>query len=96
MHRILHQVFGDPQVVPPAHYIPVADKYFEAIRTGLGYGLVARVLAADGLENGSLTELRGSIRAELVLYWHCWKYQSEQLRELSETVILEGSRLLGP
>ena len=93
-YRVLYRAFGDPQVMPPAQYIPIADKYFEAIRTGLGYGLAPRIIVAEGLRDGSLIELDKTLSSELVLYWHVWKYQSDTLRELSEVVIREGGRLL--
>ena len=92
--QVLYKAFGDPQVTPPAHYIPVADKYFQAIREGLGYGLVAEIKVLDGLADETLVDLDPGLRTEIPLYWHVWKYQSELLKELSDVVIREGSRLL--
>lgn len=92
--QVLYKAFGDPQVTPPAYYIPVADKYFEAIRSGLCYGLVAESKIQAGLTDGSLVDLDPALRTEIPLYWHVWKYQSETLRDLSEVVVREGGRLL--
>lgn len=93
-YRVLHQAFGDPQVVPPAYYFPIADQYFEAIRSGLAYGLVPALKTAPGLADGSLVDLDSSLCIELPLYWQSWKYQSGLLRELSEVIVKEGRRLL--
>ena len=93
-YRILHQAFGDPQVVPPAYYFPIADQYFEAIRSGLAYGLVPAIKTAAGLADGSLVELDSSLHIELPMYWQSWKYQTELLRELSAVIVNEGARLL--
>ncbi|MBN2874880.1 MAG: LysR family transcriptional regulator ArgP [Spirochaetales bacterium] len=93
-HRILYQSFGDPQIVPPAHYFPIADQYFEAIHSGLAYGLVPTIKAAAGLADGSLVDLDSRLRTELTLYWQSWKYQSSLLTDLTEVVLREGSRLL--
>jgi len=92
--RVLYKAFGDPQVTPPAHYVPVADAYFEAIRAGLGYGLVAKSKVLPGLADGTLVDLDPGLRTEIPLYWHVWKYQSDTLRDLSEVVVREGGRLL--
>lgn len=92
--QILYRAFGDPQITPPAHYIPAADKYFEAIRAGLGYGLVAESMVRSGLAEGTLVDLDPALRTEIPLYWHVWKYQSDTLRELSEVILREGGRLL--
>jgi LysR family transcriptional regulator, chromosome initiation inhibitor len=94
-YQVLYKAFGDPQIMPPAQYIPIADKYFDGIQTGIGYGLAPLLTASEGLRNGSLIELDPSLRSELVLYWHCWKHPSDTLRALSEVIIREGGRLLG-
>ncbi|MDX9957180.1 MAG: LysR family transcriptional regulator ArgP [Spirochaetia bacterium] len=93
-YRILHQAFGDPQVVPPAYYFPIADQYFEAINSGLAYGLVPAIKTAPGLADGSLVNLDSTLQIELPLYWQSWKYQTELLRDLSTAIITEGARLL--
>ena len=94
-YQTLYQAFGEPQVVPPAHYIPIADAYYGAIKAGLGYGLVPEIKAARDLASGALLNLDERLRPEIALYWHRWKYQTELLAELTKAVIEEGGRLLG-
>lgn len=94
-YRILHKAFGDPQVMPPAYYFPIADQYFEAIYSGLAYGLVPAIKTASGLADGTLVNLDSSLHIELPLYWQSWKYQTELLQELSSVIVREGARLLG-
>ena len=93
-YRVLHTAFGDPQIVPPAQYFPTADQYFDAIRRGLAYGLVATIKAAPGLADGSLVDLSPHLQTDLPLYWQCWKYQSQLLTQFSETVVRRGRQLL--
>ncbi len=93
-YRTLYQAFGDPQISPPAYFVPIADTYFGAIRDGLGYGFVPLAKAAAELEAGRLVELDAGLRLALPLYWHRWKYHSALLEELSDAVVGEGGRLL--
>lgn len=93
-YRILYHAFGEPQLVPPAHYIPTAEQYFQAVSLGMAYGLVPVIKVASALADGSLIELDPHSASGLTLYWHCWQYQSALLSELSETVVTEGARLL--
>jgi len=93
-YRMLLQAFGDPQIRPPAHFVPIADKYLEAIRAGLGYGFVPLVKVAEELEAGSMVELDSLLRITLPLYWHRWKYHSALLEEISGIIVAEGGRLL--
>ncbi|MBU0926445.1 MAG: LysR family transcriptional regulator ArgP [Spirochaetes bacterium] len=93
-YRMLFHAFGDPQVAPPAHFVPVADAYYGAIRSGLGYGLVPLLKVAGELGAGRMVELDRGLRIDLTLYWHRWKRRSALLDEMSDIIIAEGGRLL--
>jgi LysR family transcriptional regulator (chromosome initiation inhibitor) len=94
-HRALTQIFGKPQVSPPAHYIPSAEKLAEAVILGLGYAMMPEVQALSEIKKGRLIELDPRGRLETTLYWYRWNRPSELLERFSETIVTEGRRILG-
>ena len=93
-HRALAKVFGRPQIAPPAHYIPSAEKFNEAIILGLGYAMIPEVQALPGIQNGSLVEIDTRGRLDTALYWYRWSHSSDLLQEFSKVLISNGKRLL--
>lgn len=93
-HRALAKVFGRPQIAPPAHYIPSAEKFNEAIILGLGYAMIPEVQALPGIQNGSLVEIDPRGRLDTALYWYRWSHSSDLLQEFSKVLISNGKRLL--
>ncbi len=93
-HRALAKVFGRPQIAPPAHYIPSAEKFNEAITLGLGYAMIPEVQALPGIQNGSLVEIDTRARLDTALYWYRWSHSSDLLQEFSKVLISNGKRLL--
>ncbi len=94
-YRALSQVFGSPQLSPPAHYIPSAEKLAEAVLRGLGYAMMPEVQAATEIQKGRLVELDPRGRLETPLFWYSWNRPSELLERLSETILTQGKRILG-
>jgi LysR family transcriptional regulator (chromosome initiation inhibitor) len=93
-YRALESCFGDPQVVPPAHYIPSTEKYFDIVVAGVGYGLISAVQAAPAIARGELVEVDARARVDVTLYWHCWNQYSALLGGLTEAILSEGARIL--
>ena len=92
--RALYQLFGEPQIAPPAHYIPSSERYRDAVIAGLGYGLIPEIQVARELAKGTLIELDNKARIEVALYWHRWNHYASSLDELSEAIVKEGGRIL--
>jgi LysR family transcriptional regulator (chromosome initiation inhibitor) len=93
-YRALLQVFGPPQVSPPAHYIPSAEKLAEAAFLGLGYAMMPEVQAAREIRSGKLVEIDSRARLETPLYWYRWNRPSELLERFTETILAQGKRIL--
>ncbi len=93
-YRALLQIFGSPQVSPPAYYIPSAEKLAEAALLGLGYAMMPEVQAAREIQSKRLVELDPRGRLETPLYWYRWNRPSELLERFSETILTQGKRLL--
>ncbi|MDA8409158.1 MAG: LysR family transcriptional regulator ArgP [Treponema sp.] len=93
-NRALTQAFGRPEVSPPAHYIPSAEKLAEAVFMGLGYAMIPDLQAAPEIKRGRLVELDPRGRLETTLYWYRWNRPSGLVEEFSEIIVNEGRRIL--
>ncbi|UJP10354.1 LysR family transcriptional regulator ArgP [Microbacterium sp. KUDC0406] len=79
----------DPWSVP-RHYVPASYDFAQAVRLGLGWGLIPVV---QGI--GGLVDLGGP--ATLVpLYWQQWNLRSPLLDAIAREVAAEASRALAP
>jgi LysR family transcriptional regulator (chromosome initiation inhibitor) len=77
---------------PPRHYVPATSEYAEAVRLGLGWGLVPELQLGDDLETGVLVPL-GEGRVDVALHWQQWRLSSPALRQVAAAV-LEAARVL--
>ena len=83
-------VGGRPPVV---HRVPSASDFLEAIRLGLGWGMVSHLQAGPELAAGRLVRLAGDI-VSVPLYWQHWRLESPRLARLTESVHRAASRHL--
>jgi LysR family transcriptional regulator (chromosome initiation inhibitor) len=56
----------------PKHYIPSPEALYDAVATGMGYGLVPEAQALDDLRAGRLVRLVPERPLDIALYWHHW------------------------
>jgi LysR family transcriptional regulator (chromosome initiation inhibitor) len=77
----------DPWQVP-RHYVPASHDFSEAVRLGLGWGLIPAPHVSDGL-----VEL-GEPRIRVPLYWQQWNLRSPLLDAIAEEVAAEAARVL--
>ncbi|MDP9884283.1 LysR family transcriptional regulator (chromosome initiation inhibitor) [Sinomonas atrocyanea] len=72
-----------PEATPPQHFIPDSVQYVEAVRAGLGWGMVP-----DQQDpGGDLVELAPDWREDLGLYWQSWTLDSPGLAEVGDAVV---------
>jgi LysR family transcriptional regulator (chromosome initiation inhibitor) len=93
--RFLEARFGLPADAFPSHYIPAPGPRYDAIRRGLGYGMVPELHLAGALESGSLIDLARASPSDVELFWHTWKLQSPRLEHLSGEILALARRALG-
>ena len=72
-----------PEAPPPQHFIPDSVQYVEAVRAGLGWGMVPDQQDPDGL----LVELDPAWTEDLELYWQAWTLDSPGLAEVTDAVV---------
>jgi LysR family transcriptional regulator (chromosome initiation inhibitor) len=78
----------------PRHYVPSSAEFAQAIRLGLGWGLLPEQECLADLQNGSLVELAPGEPVDVSLYWQRWKIDSPVLNQLSAAVRRAASREL--
>jgi LysR family transcriptional regulator (chromosome initiation inhibitor) len=74
---------GRPPVV---HRVPSSGDFLEAVRAGLGWGLVPEPQFAGSASAGALVRLRGSTAVGVALHWQRWRLESAALDALSAAV----------
>jgi LysR family transcriptional regulator (chromosome initiation inhibitor) len=70
----------------PRHYVPASQDFGDAIRLGLGWGLIPEVQCGPEIAEGHLIELAPERPFDVPLYWQRWKTASKVLDVLSATV----------
>tara|TARA_R100000541_G_scaffold3093_8_gene10203 strand:- start:19222 stop:20124 length:903 start_codon:yes stop_codon:yes gene_type:complete len=85
---------GLPEGAYPCHYVPGAEPRFNAIRYGLGYGMVPQPLLQDALAEGIVVDLAADAPLDISLYWHTWKVQSPRMESLSRQIIEAAPKIL--
>jgi LysR family transcriptional regulator (chromosome initiation inhibitor) len=90
-HRFLKLV---KRPEPPVHYIPAAAAFVEAIRLGLGWGMVPEQIARADLANGQYEEIFPARFLDVPLYWQYWRIESEVLTALTAAVQTAAAKAL--
>ncbi|TDC01681.1 LysR family transcriptional regulator ArgP [Micromonospora fluostatini] len=84
-HRFIRAVAGR-DLDPPVHYVPSVPAFSEAIRLGLGWGLVPEQLARADVAAGRCVDLAPDRFVDVPLYWQHWRLDSPILAALTEAV----------
>lgn len=66
--------------------VTTTDGYLYAVKAGLGWGIVAELLAQPFLDSGQLVCL-DSEPIDVALYWQRWRVESEELEALTDSVL---------
>ncbi|MGH2883661.1 MAG: ArgP/LysG family DNA-binding transcriptional regulator, partial [Solirubrobacteraceae bacterium] len=68
---------------PPRHFVPGSSAFAQAVRLGLGWGMVPDLQAQDGTELVDL-DPRGAI--DVPLFWQQWRLRSAALERVAAAV----------
>ncbi|HET9501852.1 MAG TPA: ArgP/LysG family DNA-binding transcriptional regulator [Marmoricola sp.] len=68
------------------HRVPSAADFFEAVRRGLGWGMVMDQQLGPAVDAGELVVLPGARSVSVELFWHRWRLDSPSLDALSDDV----------
>ncbi|MFG1989200.1 LysR family transcriptional regulator ArgP [Actinoplanes sp. NPDC048988] len=84
-HRFLESIQTDMSEMP-IHYVPAAAAFVEAIKLGLGWGMVPSSIAESGIAAGHYVQLFPGKFLDVPLYWQYWRIGSEVLEDLTAAV----------
>jgi LysR family transcriptional regulator (chromosome initiation inhibitor) len=70
----------------PRHFVPSSAEFAQAIRLGLGWGLLPEQHCLVDLKSGDLVGLAPEKPVDVALYWQRWKINSPVLNKLSAAV----------
>jgi LysR family transcriptional regulator, chromosome initiation inhibitor len=85
-HRLIRKVTRR-KLEPPSHAIPASEPFHEAVRIGLGWGMVEDEVARPELAAGRLVEVAAGKYIDVPLYWQHWKLESGILDALTAAVL---------
>jgi LysR family transcriptional regulator (chromosome initiation inhibitor) len=83
---------GRPPVV---HRVPSTEDFLQAVRSGLGWGLVPEPQFATAVSAGALVRLPGSRPVGVPLHWQRWRLESTALEALTAAVRRAARSSLG-
>jgi LysR family transcriptional regulator (chromosome initiation inhibitor) len=92
----LLQHFGLPEGAYPFHYVPASEPYAQAIRLGLGYGMLPLEQCAALLEAGLLVDLTPGLHVDVPLFWHAWRIQPARLERMGAALVKAARAVLLP
>lgn len=78
----------------PAHRVPAADGYHDAVRAGLGWGMFTDAPARAAADSGRLVLLDHRRHLDVPLYWQHWKVGTPVLDALTAAVEEVAARAL--
>lgn len=68
------------------HQVPTSADFHEAVRLGLGWGMLPEPQLRPDLEAGRLVTLGGRTRVDVPLHWQRWRLDSPALARLTDVV----------
>jgi LysR family transcriptional regulator (chromosome initiation inhibitor) len=84
---------GVPQLPPVVHQVPTSADFLEAVRIGLGWGMLPEPQARADLAAGQLVRLSGDV-LDVPLFWQRWRLDSPRLTTLTDAVREAAGRQL--
>jgi LysR family transcriptional regulator (chromosome initiation inhibitor) len=91
-HELLrrHGVAQDPPIV---HQVPSTADFYQAVRVGLGWGMLPESQASADFSAGALVRLTPDV-LDVPLYWQRWRLDSPKLAALTSAVRVAAARHL--
>ena len=95
--ELQHDVLAGHGVATPAvvHRVPTSADFHEAVRLGLGWGMLPDPQLVPDLATGRLVTLGGGA-ADVALHWQRWRLDSPALDRLTDAVRRAARAALGP
>jgi LysR family transcriptional regulator (chromosome initiation inhibitor) len=83
-HLLSHA--GGSALPPVVHRVPTSADFHEAVRLGLGWGMLPEPQSEPDLASGRVVALSARSRLDVPLYWQRWRLDSPALNRLTAAV----------
>ena len=90
-HRLLRR-YGVSED-PPIHFVPAATQYVEAVRLGIGWGMVPDQQRA-GWSADDAVELSTRDAEDVSLFWQQWALRTPSLERVADAVRAASAEIL--
>ncbi len=84
------------RIEPPRHRVPGSTAFAQAVRLGLGWGMLPEQQADELVERGDLVVLDADGADDVRLHWQQWRVRSAALDALAASVRTTAARALRP
>jgi LysR family transcriptional regulator (chromosome initiation inhibitor) len=84
---------GAAEPPPVVHQVPSTSDFYQAVRSGLGWGMLPQPQAGADLAAGELALLSPEV-IDVPLYWQRWRLDSPRLTALTNAVRTAADRHL--
>jgi LysR family transcriptional regulator (chromosome initiation inhibitor) len=91
-HRYLRRRARRP-LYPPCHYIPESGPFFQAVRLGLGWGMIPDLQLAQD-PGADLVDLDPAGAMDVELYWQQWRVAGPTLERVARAVQASAAEFL--
>jgi LysR family transcriptional regulator (chromosome initiation inhibitor) len=78
----------------PQHFVPTAEGFGAAVRSGSGWGMFPESIATPHLRDGSFVRVCDA-HLDVPLYWQCWKLDTPIVTRITDAVRSAASKLTG-
>ncbi|MEV0332427.1 LysR family transcriptional regulator ArgP [Nocardia sp. NPDC050717] len=83
----------DP-IDPPTHYVPSSNAFGDAVRLGMGWGMLPDLQTEKDRAAGTLVNLDGYAHIDVPLYWQQWKLDSPALGAVASAIAAAAAAAL--
>jgi LysR family transcriptional regulator (chromosome initiation inhibitor) len=90
-HRLIRTVTRR-RLDPPTHAVPASGAFHQAVRIGLGWGMIEDEVAQPELAAGRLVDVAPGKYVDVPLYWQHWKLRSALLDALTAAVLRAAAK----
>ena len=89
--RFLAENYG-PGMDPPRHYVPASWDFLQAVRLGLGWGMLPDLQSEPMLADGSLVLLDPESCVDVPLFWQQWRVELPALARVAQALTAAAGR----
>ena len=93
-HRWLRRRAGRP-LDPPLHLVPSSQGFLDAVRLGMGWGMLPDLHSAPAERDGEVVALDAG-GTDVVLHWQQWRLRSASLDRVAAAVLTAARAALLP